>query len=186
MPACAFWPYSTPAPTPVSAPFPAVPTLILSGADDLRTPTANAREVAAQIPGSQLLVVPDVGHSVLGSDLSGCAAAALQALFKPARIKACTRGPRARIAVPPDAAGTGAPGRCRAREGLPRARRADPERARADARRLRARGGPAGAQHALGGQPDGINGLRVGGLRAGWARLEGAVSSSRTIRTSPE
>ena len=37
------------------------PTLILSGADDLRTPTANAREVAAQIPGSHLLVVPNVG-----------------------------------------------------------------------------------------------------------------------------
>ncbi len=49
-------------------PFPSVPTLILSGADDLRTPTANAREVAAQIPGSHLLVVPNIGHSVLGDD----------------------------------------------------------------------------------------------------------------------
>ena len=35
----------------VQEPFPSVPTLILSGADDLRTPTANARVVAAQIPG---------------------------------------------------------------------------------------------------------------------------------------
>ena len=70
-----------------------MPTLILSGADDLRTPTANAREVAAQIPGSQLLVVPEVGHSVLSSDLSGCASKALQALFKPAPIKPCTGGP---------------------------------------------------------------------------------------------
>ncbi len=76
----------------VQAPFPSVPTLILSGADDLRTPTANAREVASQIPGSHLLVVPEVGHSVLGTDLSGCASRALQALFKPAPIQPCRRG----------------------------------------------------------------------------------------------
>jgi len=90
--ACAYWPYTTPAPEPVQAPFPSVPTLILSGADDLRTPTANAREVASQIPGSHLLVVPEVGHSVLGTDLSGCAGRALQALFKPAPIQPCRRG----------------------------------------------------------------------------------------------
>ena len=76
----------------MQAPFPSVPTLILSGADDLRTPTANAREVAAQIPGSHLLVVPEVGHSVLGSDPSGCASRALQALFKPAPIEPCAGG----------------------------------------------------------------------------------------------
>ncbi len=55
------------------APLPNVPTLILSGADDLRTPTANAREVAAQIPDAQLLVVPNTGHSVLGADPTTCA-----------------------------------------------------------------------------------------------------------------
>jgi len=92
MPECAFWPYTLPTPTPVQAPLPGVPTLILSGADDLRTPTSNAREVAAQIPGSHLLIVPGVGHSVLGSDLSGCASKALQALFKPSPIKSCTGG----------------------------------------------------------------------------------------------
>ena len=85
MRACAFWPYTTPAPAPMQEPFPNVPALILSGADDLRTPTANARVVAAQIPGSHLLVVPEVGHSVLGSDLSGCSSGALQALFSPLR-----------------------------------------------------------------------------------------------------
>ena len=92
IPVCAFWPYDSPAPAPVQTPLPSVPTLILSGAEDLRTPTANAREVAAQIPGSHLLVVPEVGHSVLGSDFSGCASKALQALFKPAPIKPCSGG----------------------------------------------------------------------------------------------
>ncbi len=50
-----------------------MPTLILSGAQDLRTPTTNARTVAAQIPDAQLLIVPFTGHSVLGADFSGCA-----------------------------------------------------------------------------------------------------------------
>jgi pimeloyl-ACP methyl ester carboxylesterase len=85
IPACAFWPFSTPAPAPDEAPFPSVPTLILSGADDLRTPTSNAREVAALIPGSHLLVVPNTGHSVLGADSTHCASDALQALSRTSR-----------------------------------------------------------------------------------------------------
>jgi pimeloyl-ACP methyl ester carboxylesterase len=93
MPACAFWPFTTPAPAAEDAPLPSVPTLILSGANDLRTPTANAREVAAQIPGSHLLVVPDAGHSVLGSDPTHCASKALQALFAGDPIKPCAATP---------------------------------------------------------------------------------------------
>jgi pimeloyl-ACP methyl ester carboxylesterase len=93
MPACAFWPFSTPAPAVASAPLPRVLTLVLSGADDLRTPTANAREVAAQIPGSQLLVVPYTGHSVLGEDTTSCASEALQALFAKHAVKQCRPAP---------------------------------------------------------------------------------------------
>jgi pimeloyl-ACP methyl ester carboxylesterase len=93
IPACAAWPFAPAAPAPVSGSLPDVPTLILSGADDLRTPTSGAREVAAEIPGSHVLVVPNVGHSVLGSDPSGCAAAALQALFANTPIKACANTP---------------------------------------------------------------------------------------------
>lgn len=42
-----------------------IPTLVLSGADDTRTPTESARSVVAASPGAQLLVVPHRGHSVL-------------------------------------------------------------------------------------------------------------------------
>ena len=77
------------APRVQSTAFPGVPALILSGADDLRTPTANAREVAAEIPGSKLLVVPNVGHSVLGDDPTSCSSDALQALFVGKPIKPC-------------------------------------------------------------------------------------------------
>jgi pimeloyl-ACP methyl ester carboxylesterase len=90
---CAHWPYTTPAPPVDAAPLPDVPTLILSGADDLRTPTANAREVAAQIPDSHLLVVPYTGHSVLTQEQTSCASDALQALFANHAIKACRPAP---------------------------------------------------------------------------------------------
>jgi pimeloyl-ACP methyl ester carboxylesterase len=93
IPACAYWPYTTPSPVPDQAPLPAVPTLILSGADDLRTPTANAREVAAEIPGSHLLVVPYTGHSVLTEEQTSCASEALQALFAQKPVKQCPSAP---------------------------------------------------------------------------------------------
>ncbi len=80
VPACLGWPDASPAP-PAPSPLPNVPALILSGAQDLRTPTSGARALAAQIPDAQLLVVPYTGHSVLGSDFSGCAEAAVSAFF---------------------------------------------------------------------------------------------------------
>ncbi|HEV3321587.1 MAG TPA: alpha/beta fold hydrolase [Solirubrobacteraceae bacterium] len=79
--ACAYWPFATPAPPAVTEAMPNVPTLILSGADDLRTPTANARAVAAQIPDAHLLVVPNTGHAVLEDEPTSCARKALQAMF---------------------------------------------------------------------------------------------------------
>jgi pimeloyl-ACP methyl ester carboxylesterase len=91
--ACAYWPYATAA-TPVDeAPLPNIPALILSGEADLRTPTANAREVAAAIPDSHLLVVPGTGHSVLTSEPGSCATDALQAFFSGHPINPCTPAP---------------------------------------------------------------------------------------------
>jgi pimeloyl-ACP methyl ester carboxylesterase len=89
MPACSRWPLTEGAPEVDTAPLPNVPTLILSGADDLRTPTANAQEVAAQIPDSHLLVVPNTGHSVLGTEPTKCASNALQAMFISKPIAQC-------------------------------------------------------------------------------------------------
>ncbi len=92
VPDCVAWPAAAPAP-PLAGTLPNVPTLILSGAQDLRTPTANARAVAARIPDAQLLVVPYTGHSVLGSDLSGCAEDAVGAFFAGAAVQPCRPTP---------------------------------------------------------------------------------------------
>jgi pimeloyl-ACP methyl ester carboxylesterase len=98
---CAYWPNSSAALPAPSGPLPNVPTLILSGADDLRTPTANAREVAAQIPDAHLLVVPYAGHSVLSDEPTACAQLALQAQFAGQPVKPCQRIPTPGILRPP-------------------------------------------------------------------------------------
>ncbi len=89
--ACAAWPDVSP-PPPAEGGLPDVPTLILSGGQDLRTPTSNARQVAAEIPDAELVVVPYTGHSVLGSDLTECAARAVSSFFSGQVPAACPSG----------------------------------------------------------------------------------------------
>ena len=60
-------------PRPSSYLGPDVPVLVLCGRADLRTPLEDARRTAAQYPNASVLAVPGVGHSVLSTDLSGCA-----------------------------------------------------------------------------------------------------------------
>jgi pimeloyl-ACP methyl ester carboxylesterase len=92
VPVCKDWPNAAPAP-PAASPLPNVPTLLLSGAQDLRTPTANARAIAARIPDAQLLVVPYTGHSVLGSDFGDCAEEAVEAFFAGSAVQPCKPEP---------------------------------------------------------------------------------------------
>jgi pimeloyl-ACP methyl ester carboxylesterase len=172
--ACAYWPYTTPALASADAPLPSVPTLILSGADDLRTPTSDAHQVAAQIPGSHLLVVPNTGHSVLGSDPTHCASDALQALFANRPIKRCAAtpptpilrltplAPRSLADLAPAPGSHGLPGRTLQAVVL----------ALRDFSRQLA---PQLVKQLESGELGGSLSLRVGGLRAGWAGLTGAT-----------
>jgi pimeloyl-ACP methyl ester carboxylesterase len=173
--ACSHWPYTTPAPAIDDAPLPDVPTLILSGADDLRTPTANAREVAAEIPDSHLLVVPDTGHSVLSTEPTPCASDALQALFAEEPIKPCPAAPTPAIFRPaplpplrltqvaPEAGNPGLPGRTLHAVVLT---------LQDLARQLVLTETLSGSAESLILAP-----LRVGGLRAGWGELAGGALS---------
>jgi pimeloyl-ACP methyl ester carboxylesterase len=95
-PLCVTWPNA--APNPVApGPLPNVPTLIISGEADLRTPLTDARRLAARIPDAQLVAVPFVGHSVLGGDTTGCAKAAVTAFFAGQGVQPCrATGPQFR------------------------------------------------------------------------------------------
>jgi hypothetical protein len=69
---CMDWPATPPAP-PSPTGVSATPTLILSGDDDLRTPYEQDLTVASGYSDVQLLRVPDVGHSTVSTDQTGCA-----------------------------------------------------------------------------------------------------------------
>ena len=89
-PYCAYWPFATAAPESTTGALPNVPALIISGAEDLRTPTSDAQAVASQIPDATLLVVPNTGHSVLGTEPTNCAQDALSAFLAGKPIAQCT------------------------------------------------------------------------------------------------
>jgi pimeloyl-ACP methyl ester carboxylesterase len=172
---CAFWPFATPAPPVVNGPLPNVPTLILSGAEDLRTPTSGALAVAAQIPDSHLLVVPNTGHSVLGTEPTACAREALHALFAGRPIRACLDTPPPPFLRPtplpperlsdlrPAKGYTGRTGRTLRAIALTLA-----DFARQLLLQLLE---TVGSAETISSSPS----LRSGGLRAGWAQLAGGV-----------
>jgi pimeloyl-ACP methyl ester carboxylesterase len=85
---CNAWPEA-----PIEQPRPSlpnVPTLILSGDEDLRTPRSDALAVAARIPEAHVLGVSQTGHSVLGSDPGDCAAKAVAAFLAGRPVSDCT------------------------------------------------------------------------------------------------
>src|SRR5439155_10500932 len=88
IPLCVGWPVASPPPV-APGPLPQVPTLVLEGQADLRTPLEDGRAVAAQIPGSTVVAIPHTGHSVLGSDLSTCGTDAVTAFFAGGQPSPC-------------------------------------------------------------------------------------------------
>jgi pimeloyl-ACP methyl ester carboxylesterase len=86
---CTGWPNAPAAPPFATGPLPDVPALILSGKDDLRTPFEGAKLVAAKLPHSKLLNVPDTGHDVLDTEFHSCSRRALVAFFDDRPIADC-------------------------------------------------------------------------------------------------
>jgi pimeloyl-ACP methyl ester carboxylesterase len=156
---CLGWPTASPIPA-APAPLPAVPTLLLEGRQDLRTPVEDAAALAARIPGAQLVAVPNVGHSVLGSDPSSCARDAVAAFFAGQPVAQCA-------ATPPRFAPTAKPATRLDR--LP-AYRGTSGRAGRTLEALRrtvndGRSSVLGEALAIGRSPSGVGGLRGGYLR---------------------
>jgi pimeloyl-ACP methyl ester carboxylesterase len=99
---CLSWPATPRPPLPPSIDSgPDVPVLVIAGREDLRTPLEDQRRIAAQFPRSTLLSVPGVGHSVLGSDLGGCALRAVRVFLAGGAVGKCPgRVPLFDVALP--------------------------------------------------------------------------------------
>jgi pimeloyl-ACP methyl ester carboxylesterase len=69
---CLRWPDPVRPPHATGGAYPAVPTLMLQGQEDLRTPPEVSARVATLIPGTRRVTLPGVGHAVIGADPSGC------------------------------------------------------------------------------------------------------------------
>jgi pimeloyl-ACP methyl ester carboxylesterase len=100
---CAKWPSPTVATPPLGAgPLPDVPVLSLSGGYDMRTPTSSAAAVTRLFPHGKLLVVPAIGHSVVGADNSFCAIRAVRSWMTDGNVPATCQRPSF-IVTPPGA-----------------------------------------------------------------------------------
>ena len=74
------------------------PVLLVNGRTDLRTPLENAQAMAARLPAAQVIGIKEVGHSVAGSDPTGCAVAAIDDFISGRVPVPCAKGaPRMKI-----------------------------------------------------------------------------------------
>ncbi len=90
---CVGWPAAS-AGFQFAGPLPNVPTLVIDGAADIRTPLEDAAKVKALIPGAQLLAVPFTGHSALAGDLTdeACTTRAVAQFFAGQAVAPCAAG----------------------------------------------------------------------------------------------
>jgi pimeloyl-ACP methyl ester carboxylesterase len=88
---CLGWPSTPTAGYKPAGPLPNVPTLVIDGGTDIRTPLEDANLVKTLIPAAQVLRVPYTGHSAVASDLSDeqCAVRALAQFFAGQAVTAC-------------------------------------------------------------------------------------------------
>lgn len=77
---CLHWPAGGP-PREATGPLPDVPTLILSGGADVRTPLETARALARGVPHPQLVRLAGAGHDVGDADTTGCVRRAVRRFF---------------------------------------------------------------------------------------------------------
>lgn len=99
---CSRWPAGPEPAAPSDAPPPDVPVLAIEGEEDLRTPLETGARVAARFPRGEVLSLPGVGHSALGSDFDGCSLRALARFFAGRRARGrCRQDPQGPLPIAP-------------------------------------------------------------------------------------
>ncbi len=98
---CLDWPSPSGGVALGPGPLPDVPVLAISGGYDMRTPTAGAVSVAARFPQGHVVVVPGIGHSVLGADPSGCSQRAVLTWMQGGAVPATCPRPGQIVPVAP-------------------------------------------------------------------------------------
>jgi pimeloyl-ACP methyl ester carboxylesterase len=90
---CLGWPTITPPPV-AAGPLPNVPTLVVNGSADLRTPLEDASSVQTLLPGAQVLAIPYTGHSALASDQTPekCGLRGVAQFFAGQAVTPCAQG----------------------------------------------------------------------------------------------
>jgi pimeloyl-ACP methyl ester carboxylesterase len=86
-PACERWP-ARPEDPLLRGPLPAVPTLVISGDADMRTPAGDAEEVARSSPAARLLRIGNAGHGGL-VEAPGCAPRRVAAFVRRDDVAPC-------------------------------------------------------------------------------------------------
>ena len=114
---CLRWPDPSRPPAATGGALPAVPTLLLQGEEDLRTPPEASARIASLIPGAQRVTVPGVGHAIVGADVSGCGPRQLLRFVAGKPVRA--RCPRVPTDVPATAVPPGAFAQLPVADGLP-------------------------------------------------------------------
>ena len=181
---CLRWPdVPHPASATPAPPYPNIPTLILQGGEDLRTPPEWSARIQQRIPGAIRLVIPGVGHSTVST--SACAVEAITDFVRDRRPpSSCQRLPTGVPAV------VAAPASVRVAARLPGPAdqgRADGARGRGDDRRppadalRRARQlGRRAPRRVVGGSRGPADPARLSGR----ARRDGLGPVNRTFRLS--
>jgi pimeloyl-ACP methyl ester carboxylesterase len=95
---CLRWPLAPEEPVLKGMAYPDVPVLILQGLEDLRTPPSTSARIAELLPRGRRVVVPGIGHAVLGSDFSGCADLRVRSWLRGDRV--AQRCPRVPTGIP--------------------------------------------------------------------------------------
>jgi len=97
---CLLWPEGATR-APFTGPLPDVPTLLLGGRLDVRTPIENALATRAQLPRSSVVALRGSGHDVIDSDVTGCVARALARFSAGRRVGTPCAGRDNAVAVLP-------------------------------------------------------------------------------------